>query len=127
MTLPLILIAPLLAALQAAPPADRAAPTTLEDLSLEQAASLRCAVAFAYVSSWQDDDDPRGADFPAMEEQGGREFFVRALAQLMDDRGLDRRGVFDLVALQTEAFKQDEAQIGQIMPACLMMKRSAGL
>jgi hypothetical protein len=90
-------------------------------------AALRCGVAFAVVHGWQVDDDPRGAAFPVMENTGGREFFVRTTAQLMDERGLDRAGVLDLVAEQARAFTRDASEVEAIMPACLMMKRAAGL
>ncbi len=89
--------------LQAAP--SPAPPVRLEDLTVQESAALRCSVAFAYVSDWQKDGDARGAAWPGLEAQGGREFFVRTMAQLMGRRGLDRRGVFDLIALQTERLK----------------------
>ncbi|MCR9179311.1 MAG: hypothetical protein NXH71_03650 [Erythrobacteraceae bacterium] len=112
-------------ALQAAP--SPAPPVRLEDLTVQESAALRCSVAFAYVSDWQKDGDARGAAWPGLEAQGGREFFVRTMAQLMDRRGLDRRGVFDLIALQTERLKASPDDIPAMMPACLMMKSAAGL
>jgi hypothetical protein len=102
-------------------------PVRLEDLTIQESAALRCAVAFAFISDWQKDGDARGAAWPGLEEDGGREFFVRTLAQLMDRRGLDRRGVFDLVALQTDQLKSAPDEIPAMMPACLMMKSAAGL
>lgn len=123
----LSLIAPLALAAQSAAPADEAPPVTLEALELEQAAALRCAVAFALVSAWQQDGDARGAAFPALEEAGAREFFVRTMARLMDERALDRSGVLDLVELQNQRFDLRPETVGEIMPACLLMKRSAGL
>ncbi|QIQ87096.1 hypothetical protein [Erythrobacter sp.] len=123
----LSLIAPLALAAQSAAPAEEAASVTLEALELEQAAALRCAVAFALVSAWQQDGDERGAAFPALEEAEAREFFVRTMARLMDERALDRAGVLDLVALQNGRFELRPETVGEIMPACLLMKRSAGL
>ncbi|MEE4205881.1 MAG: hypothetical protein V2I39_06310 [Erythrobacter sp.] len=126
----LIAIAPFLLAVQAAPetrPPQDAAPVALEALELEQAAALRCAVGFALVSGWQKDGDERGADFPAVEVPGAREFFVRTMARLMDERGLDRAGVLDLVALQQARFDARPGTLGEIMPACLLMQRAAGL
>lgn len=116
-------------ALQAAPaaPDSPPPPTRLEDLAIEEAAALRCSVAFAFVSDWQKDGDARGAAWPGLAENGGREFFVRTMAQLMDRRRLDRRGVFDLIALQTEQLKASPDDIPAMMPACLMMKSAAGL
>jgi hypothetical protein len=128
----LSIIAPLALFAQAAPPADETAleaaePVSLETLDLEQAAALRCAVAIALVNGWQKDGDERGAAYPAQPEEGAREFFVRTMARLMDERGLDRRAVFDLVALQFNQFEERQETVEEIMPACLMMKRSAGL
>ncbi|KPP87381.1 hypothetical protein [Erythrobacter sp. HL-111] len=125
-----LLFAPFLLAVEAAPAAEppaAGAPVTLEELSLEQAAALRCAVGFALVSAWQTDGDERGADFPAVGEEGAREFFVRTMARLMDERALDRAGVLDLVALQQERFAARPATLEEIMPACLLMQRAAGL
>ncbi|MEE4315593.1 MAG: hypothetical protein V2I74_01285 [Erythrobacter sp.] len=114
---------------EAAAPAGPATPppTRIEDLTVEESAALRCSVAFAFISDWQKDSDPRGQAWPGLAENGGREFFVRTMAQLMDRRGLDRRGVLDLVALQTEQLKASPEDIPAIMPACLMMKSAAGL
>lgn len=124
------LFASLALALQAAPSAPATAPDAslaLEDLGIEQAAALRCAVGLALVSGWQAQGDGRGADFPEVGEEGAREFFVRTMARLMDERELDRPGVRQLVALQQADLEAQPGTIGEIMPACLLMKRSAGL
>lgn len=103
-------------------------PVSLDELTLEESAALRCAVAFAVVSDWQKAGDARGAAGPeALDQDGGREFFVRTMAQLMDDRGLDRRGAFDLIALQSDRLKASPDDIPAMMPACLLMKSAAGL
>jgi len=115
-------------ALQAAPAAPAPAPaSSLAELDVEEAAALRCAVAFAFVSDWQKAGDARGAPWPGLAEAGGREFFVRTMAQLMDRRRLDRQGVLDLVALQSERFKASPDEVPAMMPACLLLKSAAGL
>lgn len=119
-------LAPLALLAQTAPPAGEA-PVSLDALDLEQAAALRCAVAIALVNGWQTDGDERGAAYPALTGDGAREFFVRTMARLMDERGLERSGVLDLVALQYARFEERPATVAEIMPACMMMKRSAGL
>ena len=130
--------APLLAALlvaQAAPenppPAASGANAvvTLDALPLEQAAAARCAVAFATVSRWQKTGDARGSSYPDIEASGGREFFVRVMAKLMEDTGLGRE---DVISLTTRAADNNEGEGGAervkaIMPACEMMKSAAGL
>ncbi|MFM7378450.1 MAG: hypothetical protein ACKO1O_10055 [Erythrobacter sp.] len=132
------MLAPLLAALlmaQAAPesPAPAAsganAIVSLDALPLEQAAAARCAVAFATVSRWQKQGDARGKAYPDIEASGGREFFVRVMARLMEDTGLGRE---DIIALSARAADDNEGEGGAervkaMMPACQMMKSAAGL
>lgn len=121
-------------ALQAAPP-QPAAPSTsaeaisLDDLPIDQAASARCAMAFAIVSRWQKSGDARGTAYPDMEAVGGREFFVRTMAQLMDSAGWTRDGIVQLTFREVEATDNPagEARIKAMMPACQMMKSAAGL
>ncbi|WP_073977055.1 hypothetical protein [Erythrobacter donghaensis] len=128
------LVVALLAA-QAAPesPAPAApganAIVTLDALPLEQAAAARCAVAFATVSRWQKAGDARGSEYPDIAASGGREFFVRVMAKLMEDTGLGRE---DIIALSTRAADDNEGEGGAervraIMPACTLMKTAAGL
>jgi hypothetical protein len=136
MIIPLLasVAAPLL--LQSAPatPPNDAVPTeapltSLDELPIEQAAAPRCAIAFAVISRWQKTGDERGADYDDMESEGGREFFVRTMAQLIDDTGLDRAQLTRLA--HEEVLKLDNEEGAQrveaMMPACLLMKRSAGL
>ncbi len=119
-------------ALQAAParPApDANAAVTIDTLPIEQAAAARCAVAYATVSGWQKTGDPRGSGFPDVAATGGREFFVRVMAKIMQDTGLGRE---DIVSLTSRALEDNEAQGGAnrikaMMPACELMKSAAGL
>lgn len=123
----------LLQSAPAAPPQDAAqaeAPlTSLDDLPIEQAAAPRCAIAFALISRWQKTGDERGADYDDMESEGGREFFVRTMAQLIDDTGLDRAQLTRLAHEEVLKLDNEEgaARVEAMMPACLLMKRSAGL
>ena len=125
--------------LQAAPDAAATAVTTgastepaitaFDQLPIEEAAAPRCAIAFATVGRWQRASDPRGADFPDMENDGGREFFVRTMANLMDGRGLSRSEVAGMLTNEAEALDNDEGaeRVAAMMPACLLMKQAAGL
>lgn len=102
---------------------------TLDALPLEHAAAARCAVAFATVSRWQKAGDARGEGYPDIEAAGGREFFVRVMAKLMEDTGLGRE---DIIALSTRAADENEGEGGPqrikaMMPACNLMKTAAGL
>jgi hypothetical protein len=117
-------------ALQPAPvPPETNASATLDMLPLEHAAAARCAVVFATVSRWQKAGDARGSDYPDIEAAGGREFFVRVMAKVMEDTGLGRE---DIIALSTSAADENEGEGGAerikaMMPACNLMKTAAGL
>lgn len=129
-----VLLAALLAAQDAPPSPPPAVPeanatVTLEALPLEHAAAARCAVAFATVSRWQKAGDARGSDYPDIEAAGGREFFVRVMAKVMEDTGLGRE---DIIALSARAADENEGEGGAervraMMPACNLMKTAAGL
>ena len=103
--------------------------TSLDQLPIEEATSARCAVAFAIVGRWQRDGDPRGAQYPAMENEGGREFFVRALATLMESRQLSRETVNIIIGKEARALSGPEGadRVTAMMPSCLLMKQAAGL
>lgn len=132
------MLMPLLVAMLAAQPAaESPAPSasganavvSLDALPLEHAAAARCAVVFATVSRWQKVGDARGSDYPDIEAAGGREFFVRVMAKLMEDTGLGRD---DIIALSTRAADENEgeggaARVKAMMPACNLMKTAAGL
>lgn len=110
-------------------PGEAAAPFSLDSLPLEQAATARCALAFATVSRWQRIGDARGEAFANVEASGGREFFVRAMARLMDDAGLTREGIMALAASEVDANSTPAGgeRIAAMMPACQLMKSAAGL
>lgn len=104
-------------------------PVSLDALPIEQAASARCAIAFATVSRWQKAGDERGKAYPDMEAGGGREFFVRVMARLMDEAGLTRENIAALSVNEAQRNDSPEgaARLAQMMPACELMKSAAGL
>jgi hypothetical protein len=115
----------------APPPADLREPqsaVTLEQLPIEQAAAARCAIAFATVSRWQNAGDARGAAYPDL-ASGGREFFVRVMAKLMDEAGLTRADVIALASRGVEDHEKPDGaeRVAAMMPACQTMKSAAGL
>ncbi len=127
MSSPFIAVLALPLALQGAPAAPDV--SALSDLPIEQTAAPRCGIAFALVSRWQKADDPRGADYPDMEANGGREFFVRSMARLMEQQDLSRDALVALIGRELDALNEDEAEtkVARLMPACALMKESAGL
>lgn len=134
------MITPLLAAalaLQAAPDTPPPAPPPmalrpaidLDQLPVAQATAARCAMAFATISRWQKSGEARGSAYPDMETTGGREFFVQAMAQLMDTAELTRDDILMLATREVEANStaEGEAKVAAMMPACLMLKSASGL
>lgn len=120
------------AAPQAASPAPAPAPSAPLDLSalpVTQSAPIRCALAFAVVADWRRTGDARAEGLPVVPEAEAREFFVQALAQIIEARALDRDAVTGLVAREAARLKTDagRAEIAAMMPACQMMKSAAGL
>jgi len=97
--------------------------TRMPQLSSEDRAALRCAAAFALVDARQQQGQETG-DWPEIGERG-REFFVVALAGLMDEYALDRPAIDQLV--RSEAEKLIEAdEVDAVMPACLLMLQASG-
>jgi hypothetical protein len=96
------------------PPAANASAPQLTD---EQRTLLHCSATFALVSGRQHAGDKEALTFPDI-TQRGREYFVRALVQLMDDAGLDRATIVKLV--QDEAARLEKSpDLLAGMPACL--------
>ncbi|WP_394730038.1 hypothetical protein [Altererythrobacter sp. GH1-8] len=128
MTKPL-LAAALLAALSPAALAqpDTAAPfdPASVQLSLENKGLLRCSAAFALVSFGQDNGNEAALVWPRLDPRG-QEFFVRSLAKLMDETGLDRDQVSALASREAQRLL-DENQVDAVMPACLAMLESSNL
>lgn len=91
----------------------------LPQVSLEHRMLLRCSAAFALVAFAQASGNETGARYPDM-TQSGREFFVRASAQVMDEAGLDRMQIEALLNAEAQAL-WDEGSIDDVMPVCLPM------
>ncbi|MDZ4139050.1 MAG: hypothetical protein U0975_07330 [Erythrobacter sp.] len=103
----------------------QAAPTQTTVLSQENRALLRCAAAFAIVANGQAIGDPTAGQWPDLATRG-REFFVRAMAQLMDQTGLDREGIAWLAGFEAKALR-DSGETDRLMPSCLLMLESSGV
>jgi hypothetical protein len=116
--------------LQAAPaaPAPPSDVIVIDELPIENAASARCAVAYATIGHWQKTGDPRGKAYPDVAASGGREFFVRVMAQLMDT-GITRENIAMIAAegLKRNDTPEGTAQVTRMMPACERLKAAAGL
>jgi hypothetical protein len=86
-------------------------------LTAEQQTLLHCSATFALVSGRQHAGDKEALAFPDITARG-REYFVRALVQLMDEAGLDHDTVAKLVQAEASTL-QDPAVLYKQMPACL--------
>ena len=94
-------------------------------LTVEQLTLLHCSATFALVSGRQHAGDKAALAQPDV-TQRGREYFVRALVQLMDEAHLDHDTVAKLV--QAEAVRlQDSPDLFREMPACLASLQASGL
>ena len=116
-----LISAALLAASVQSAPASSATP----DLSQSSKALLRCSAAFAMVSHGQSNGNEAALKWPKLETRG-REFFVRSLAQLMDETGLDRPGISRLVSAEAQLL-WDRGEIDKVMPSCLVMLDGSGV
>ncbi|HSM53516.1 MAG TPA: hypothetical protein VK839_04990 [Erythrobacter sp.] len=94
-------------------------------LSQENKALVRCSAAFALVSFGQENGNADAQKWPAIDPRG-REFFVRALAQVMDETGLQRDALAGMVQAEAQRLL-DEAQVDAVMPACLTMLEASGV
>jgi len=112
-----------------APPPPPESTIAIDQLPIEQAAAVRCAIAFATVSRWQKAGEARGEAYPNIDAAGGREFFVQVMVKLIDERGLSRDDILALSFREVEANDnpEGEARIKAMMPACELMKSAAGL
>ena len=101
------------------------APAPQIELSLENAALLRCSAAFALVSFGQESGNEAALKWPQLDPRG-QEFFVRSLAKVMDDTGLTRDEVSQLASAEAQRLL-DEDQIDAVMPGCLLMLDASGV
>jgi hypothetical protein len=103
--------------------AQQAKPTP--QLTDDQRTLLHCSATFALVSGRQHARDPQALAFPDVTERG-REYFVRAMVELMDEAGLDHDAIASLVT-QEAAGLGDPAVLYKQMPACLASLQASGL
>ena len=103
--------------------AQTAAPPAPPPLTMQQATSLKCSAAFALGTAMQARGE--GAGWPPLATRG-REFFVRASAQLMDDSGRTREQVAGDLKREAAALAAPGA-LASAMPPCLLLLDAAGL
>lgn len=98
-------------------PALLAAQTPAPQLSLDHRMLVRCSAALAIVAREQENGKPDALRYPALGERG-REFFVRASAQVMDEAGLNRDQIEAALLAEAQELRDNQA-VDEIMPVCL--------
>ncbi len=122
-----------LAATQAQTPPVIAAPNTqiieretnLVPLPVQQQTALRCSVAMALAAERQRLGQAAEQGWPDLTTRG-REFFVRSLAQLMDDTGMNRERLMLYSRVEAASLSETGA-LEAVMPGCLLLLDSSGL
>lgn len=94
-------------------------------LSLEHRTLLRCSAAFAMVGHGQSIGNQDALQWPALEKRG-KEFFVRALAKLIDETGRSRSEISQLVEAEAQQL-WDTGTVNDVMPGCLLMLETSDL
>lgn len=105
-------------------------PATAQDapapsLSIEQRTMVRCSAAFALLANRQQMGEEAALAFPDIAERG-REYFVRAMASLMDSAALDREAIAALLAGEAEDLAGG-GSLYQALPPCLLALEASGL
>jgi hypothetical protein len=94
-------------------------------LTDDQRTLLHCSATFALVATRQKAKDPQALAFPDVTERG-REYFVRAMVQLMDQAGLDEAAIRSLATAEASRLLEPTTLYKQ-MPACLASLQASGL
>lgn len=123
--MPNLLLAAALMLQTVATPEPAPAPPEPAPLGQTDRALLRCATTFALVVRAQTEGDALAKGWPDL-SQRGREFFVQAMAQLMETTGRDRAAITALANAEAEALVAS-GEVPKLMPACLAMLGAAGL
>ncbi|MXO65172.1 hypothetical protein [Altericroceibacterium endophyticum] len=115
----------LVAAILAASPvaAQTAESNPVPQLTMEHHTLLRCSVVFAMIAGGQENGVEEALAYPPMEERG-KEYFVRALAQVMQDTGMSRQQIFDAIKMETKAIAQSDNR-DTIIDVCLQSLNQA--
>lgn len=118
----LTFLAPALLLAQAPSPENGVDPVPLD---IQQQTALRCSMAIAMAAEQQRAGAATDQGWPDLTERG-REFFVRSLAQLMEDTGLTRDGLVAQARPEVETLKQP-GRLAEVMPGCLLLLDASGL
>ncbi len=88
-----------------------------QGLTLQHRMLLRCSAAFALVAHGQEVGDAQALTYPPIGARG-REYFVQAIAKVMDDTGMDREAVRAELTQEAQRLGERDS-LDRIMPPCL--------
>ncbi|MEO1969338.1 MAG: hypothetical protein ABGW87_11565 [Sphingomonadaceae bacterium] len=108
-------------ALAAAP----AQATPAPQLNSAQQTSLKCAITLSIGTELQRRGDKVATGWPPLGDRA-REFFVRVMAQLMDDTGMTHDDIAALVREQSKALA-DKSVVSRAMPGCVELMDKSGV
>ncbi len=94
-------------------------------LSLEQKTLVRCSAAFALAANLQESGDRSLGEIPELRARG-QEYFVRAMASLMDQAGLGREAIAALLKAEVAELAEGDT-LAKAMPPCLVSLETSGL
>jgi len=112
-----------LGALACSAPAAAQEPAPPKLLSVEQRTALKCSAAFAVGAVLQQRGER--AEWPPLATRG-REFFVRASAQIMDETGRSREQVAEELTAEARQLGDPSALAATISP-CLLLLDASGV
>ena len=95
------------------------------ELTLEQKTLVRCSAAFALAANMQEHGDTSLGEIPDLRARG-QEYFVRAMASLMDQKSLGREQISALLQAEVVALTEGDT-LAKTMPACLASLEASGL
>ncbi|MGX7896793.1 hypothetical protein [Tsuneonella sp. HG222] len=94
-------------------------------LTLDQKTLVRCSAAFALAANKQETGDRSLGEIPELRARG-QEYFVRAMAQIMDAKSLDRDGITNLLKAEVAELSAGDT-LAKAMPPCLLSLEASGL
>jgi hypothetical protein len=116
---------PLMVAALAALVASAASAQEAPALNLEQKTLVRCSAAFALAANLQESGDKSLGEIPELRARG-QEYFVRAMAALMDQTGLGREAISALLKAEVGTLAEGDA-LAKAMPPCIVSLETSGL
>lgn len=123
--MPSLILHLFMAAAIAANPVPAATEAGTTALAFADQEKLRCAATFAVVAQTQATGDPSAAGFPPLATRG-REYFIRAVAEVMDSTGLSREALSARLRTIAAALAEP-GRIEAAMPICLTSLEASGL